>query len=305
MRFFGFLLILVPISVSACIAPIGGRPLSAAAATATGPGPGAVKQDSWAEKLVNPITRPWHFESPTIQSEVRLVFLTQNMPGRSAFRGGDFQLYALQVRWAVNDKLAVIATKDGYIDFNPDVGSDTNGFADVAAGVKYRVWEDKENGFVVTPGLIYEIDVGDHDVFQGNGDGLIRGFISGGWDLDECNMICTVGYNLPIHGGQETHSLDYHFHVDYEVTDRFFPMVEINGVTYTRNANSFPANFEGGDLINLGATRVSGQTVMTVAAGARYRFTDNVCFGAAWEYPMTSRKDLFQNRVTVDLIIRW
>ena len=109
--------------------------------------------------------------------------------------------------------------------------------------------------------------------------------------LDKCNLLATVGYYLPIHGAQETHSLDYHFHVDYEVTDQFFPLVEINGITYTRNANALPVNFEGDGLINLGATRVSGHSVMTVAAGARYRLTDKVSFGAAWEYPMTSRKD--------------
>jgi len=284
--------------------PISGPSRSTAPATATS-APAVVEQDKWIGKLVNPVSRPWHFESPTIQSEIRPVILTQEMPGRSLFRGGDFQLYAVQARWAVNDKFAVIATKDGYIEFDPDVGKSTDGFADVAAGVKYRVWEDTENGFVLTPGLIYEADVGDHDVFQGNGDGLIRGFVAGGWDLDEFNVVCTVGYNLPIHGGQETHSLDYHLHFDYEVNEKFFPMVEFNGITYTRNASNLPVNFEGDDLINLGATRVSGQTVMTVAVGARYEVTEDVSFGAAWEYPMTSRKDLLQNRVTVDCIIRW
>jgi hypothetical protein len=312
MRYPRFLLFLVPIALPACMMPTASPPASAPSVPSASSEmvvPSTVRQDPWKQRLVNPVSRPWYFESPSIQSEIRPIFMTQEMPGRSLFRGGDFQLYALQARWAVNDKFAIIATKDGYIEFDPDMAANQDGFADVAAGVKYKLWEDTDSGMVLTPGLIYEVDVGDHDVFQGNGDGLFRGFVSGGWDLDECNVVCVVGYNLPINGAQESHSLDYHAHFSYEVTEQFFPAVEINGVTYTRNGNLRIAgtrvNFEGDDLINLGSAGVAGQTVMTLAVGARYRFSDTMSVGAAWEYPITSRKDLLQSRVTVDFVLNW
>ena len=38
-------------------------------------------------------------------------------------------------------------------------------------------------GRLVTPGLIFEASNGSRDVFQGNGDGLLRPFVSAGYDV--------------------------------------------------------------------------------------------------------------------------
>ncbi len=34
--------------------------------------------------------------------------------------GGDVQVYALQAEFALNERFSLVATKDGFIDFNPD-----------------------------------------------------------------------------------------------------------------------------------------------------------------------------------------
>ena len=63
--------------------------------------------------FVSPMTNPTFFEDPRTLSEARLIFLNQKVPLTAL--GGDVQLFALQIRAALNDRVSIIATKDGYI----------------------------------------------------------------------------------------------------------------------------------------------------------------------------------------------
>ena len=266
---------------------------------------GSARSDSsaWTRRLNDPVTAPTTFESPTIQTNLNAIVMHHGLPKSSIFGGGDVNIYALQARYAVNDRLALIATKDGYIDLNPNVGANQEGWADIAGGFKYAVINDPDGNFLLTPGLIYETKSGDTEVFQGNGDGVIRPFVSGGWDLDALNVLGSFGYNHPIDGDDETASFDYHIHVDYAATENLFPLWELNGIKYTSNANALPVNFEGGDLINLGAANVAGNSVITSALGARYRLNDSFTFGLAYEWPITSREDIIDDRITFDVLL--
>ncbi len=265
------------------------------------------KIKEWSARLSNPVSQPTIFEAPTIQAEIRPMIMHQRLSQNTSFpaftSGGDFQVYALQLRYPITERLAFIATKDGWIDFNPKsnplTGGDQEGFADIAGGLKYAIFENGE--FLVTPGLIFETTVGQTEVFQGNGDGLFRPFVSVGWEPEpEINVLGNLGASLPSHGSQETQSIDWHLHVDYEMTETFSPLVEINGIYYSRNAKALPINFEGGDLINIGSGMVAGQNVITGAIGARFKIARNVDIGAAYGFPLSSRDDLFKDRITVD-----
>ena len=121
-------------------------------------------------------------------------------------------------------------------------------------------------------------------------------------DLNRLNLIGSIAYSQPIDGDEESTSFDYHFHADYELTDRLSPMVEVNGITYVSDGDTLPFNFEGNDLINLGSTNVDGNTVITGAVGGRYQFED-CSFGISYEWPLTSRQDLLGNRWTFDFVI--
>lgn len=246
---------------------------------------------------------PTIFEHPVVEGSVRPMVLYQRLPETSIFGGGDFQVYAVQLRVPITERLGFIATKDGYIDLNPDNGNDEEGFADVAAGLKYAVVQDEETGLIVTPGFVFEFDVGNHDVFQGNGDGLLRPFVSAGLAREKLDVLASIGFNLPMDGADEVHSIDYHAHVSYEVHQHVRPLIEVHGISYTRNADALAVNFEGGDLINLGASRVAGQNVFTGAVGARFPINETVSLGAAYEFPLGSRNDLLRDRVTVDAVI--
>ncbi|MEZ5964578.1 MAG: hypothetical protein R3F56_12085 [Planctomycetota bacterium] len=282
--------------------------LLAACATTTprAPAPASQSNDAgraWNARLPQPVTMPTIFEGPVVEGSVRPMVIYQRLPETSIFGGGDFQVYALQLRVPITDRLGFIATKDGYIDLNPGNGGDQEGFADVAAGLKYAVIQDAENGLIVTPGFVFEADVGNHDVFQGNGDGLLRMFVAAGLERERFNFLANVGYNLPMDGAAESHSIDYHAHVSYEAHANVQPLVELHGITYTRDGGALPVNFEGGDLINLGATNVSGRTVVTGAVGARFPINPTVSLGVAYEFPIGSPHDLLKDRVTLDGVI--
>src|SRR5690606_35137991 len=117
--------------------------------------------ESWKDKAISPVTNPLFFEDPRITSEIRPIFIWHNIDNSFLTGGGDVQVYAAQLRWAVTDRLSIIATKDGYIDFNPSgTLAHESGFADLAAGVKYALIDDEEAQFILTPGLKLEIPTG-------------------------------------------------------------------------------------------------------------------------------------------------
>ena len=86
------------------------------------------------DDMISPLANPINFEDPRPNTEARAEFLHHQISDDFITTGGNVRIYALQLRYAVNDDLAIIATKDGYVDFNPDaVLSDESGFGNIAA----------------------------------------------------------------------------------------------------------------------------------------------------------------------------
>lgn len=260
----------------------------------------------WASRLIEPLTQPYLFESPVIESNVRPIYIRHNFPSNNpVFGGGKADIFALQARVALSDRFAIIAPVDGYIYLDADNFPDASGEGDIAAGVKYAFIDDLENGRLVTGGLIYHSHSGDHDLFQGTGSGAWRPFVTVGIDCDEWNTLGTVGAYLPEDGGAESQYIDWHIHTSYELTERFAPLVEVNGLYYTNNGNALPISNDGGDYTNLGAANVDGNNVISAALGFRYRISDNLDFGAGYESGITNRDDFIDDRVTIDLVYRF
>lgn len=257
---------------------------------------------AWTDRLVDPITAPTQFESPLVHTSVRPIAIHHELPGSSVFKGGDIEILAVQARYAVNDKLAIIATKDGYVSLDPKAGSSEDGWADLAAGAKYAVIDDPSQGVLVTAGAVLQLDTGETKVFQGNGSEILRPFVSAGLDLDHWNVLGNLAFDLPFDTKKNTTRMDYHLHADYEMTSSIYPMVEVNGITYLDDAEALPFDFEGGDFFNLGSNDVAGNTVITGALGGRMKFSDKHYMGVAYEAPLTSREDLFDWRVTIDFV---
>lgn len=110
-------------------------------------------------------------------------------------------IYALQLRYAVDERLAIIATKDGIVDMKPDaVLNDESGLANLAGGVKYAFYKDGEAGSIGTVGLRYEAPTGAKRVLMGRGDGSINPFVTGAWALGcddtPLNVVGATGLRL-------------------------------------------------------------------------------------------------------------
>lgn len=292
------LLLLLTLSTLACAAGTARRTLpERQGATSEAP-------PEWSRRLVDPVTAPFLWESPVVASNVQPVFLRHEFPGTSILGGGNLRGYALQLRYAITERLAFIAIKDGRIDFNP-AGPDSTGWADVGGGFKYVVHDDPENGELVTVGFTYEAASGSRDVFQGNGEGVWHPFVSAGWDDGETTALASVGAYLPVDGDAEASFVDYHLQLAWPMDEVFVPLVEVNGIHYTNNGRALPVNQDGVDYGSIGAANVDGNDIITGALGFRWRWSESTDFGMAYGDTLTAREDIFGSRLTVDMIHRF
>ena len=256
------------------------------------------------DTMISPVSNPINFEDPRIISDVRPIYFYHEFPEEFVTGEGSAQLFAAQVRLALTDDLAFIATKDGFVDLKPKVNlDDSSGAANLAAGFKYALYQDADSGNIATVGLRYELASGDPEVFQGNGDGIFMPMISAATSLDSVNLIGFTQLRLPVDSDDSTF-WDLSLHADFPV-ENFYPLVELNMVHVIDAGNRIGLEGEGFDVINFGSSGSDGGTVVTAALGARYRVTNDVDLGIAFEVPLSDREDLFDWRMTADLIFRF
>ncbi len=260
---------------------------------------------NWLDNTISPVTNPIYFEDAVIRSEIRPIYMHHRIDDDFITKGGDVNVWAIQARWAVTDRLAIIATKDGYISLNPGAGDSQDGWADVALGLKYAVIDDRANEFILTPGFTFEIPLGDDEVFQGNGDGQFDVFVSAQKGFGNFHLQGNLGFLLPIDGDAESLSFHYSLMADYYVSQWFIPFVTLNGFTVVDEGNALPLNSEGFDLINFGSSNAGGVNQMALGTGFRTRLTQNIDFGFAYETAVGSPEGLYDDRFTFDVSFRF
>lgn len=287
------------LAVAAAAALTNAPAISAAAA------PAADAPADWKEQAISPVANPLFFESPLIQSEVRPIFIYHNID--KDFIGGFTRVFAAEIRYAITERLALIATKDGFIQLRPKVGSlKADGWADIGGGLKYALIDDKEHNFILTPGFKFEAPTGNERVFQGNGKGEFDVFVSAMKGWDKFHTTASIGARVPVDFDKETSSLHYSLQFDYHVSKWFIPFAVANGQTVLSEAKG-PAfgGIEGFDLINFGASDAGGFTQVALGGGFRTRLCKSADVGFAYEKGVTSPKGLFDDRFTVDFIVRF
>ena len=186
-------------------------------------------------QAIRPITSPTLFDLAVPRTQLHGIFMHQSFPSTLNTTigevpvDGDFQLYALQLEYALTDTVSLVATKDGYIDLNPDSTlSEDSGFANLAAGVKWAFIYDPEDRFAVSLTTQVEIPTGNGDVFQGTGDGALLPSLSLLKLYDRFQFAGTLGLHLPFDTDEESTTLFSSAHLSYALTDRIFPLVELN-----------------------------------------------------------------------------
>lgn len=259
------------------------------------------------EGFIGPISNPVFSKDPRSLTEARALFIHNHIPGAHPLRGGDFQVYALQVRVALTERLTLIADKDGYATINPGAGPSTDGFLNLGIGLKYVFIRDVERQFLLAGGFMYEPQTGEADVFQGHGDGTFTFFLTSGKQLAGCwHLLGTVGYQVPVDSNANSSYYYTSLHLDRQM-GRFYPLVEMNWYHWVAGGNRGlpPALGEGDGLINFGTSGVAGNDQVTLALGGKFKLSDNAELGAAWEFPISNRRDLLENRLLVELILRY
>ena len=282
----------------------------------TAPAPTA-SSDGFAQAR-RPISNPTLFDLALPTTNVHPIFIYHGLPeqislvgGGTAPIGGDVEVYALQFEFALSDRLSIVATKDGYVDMNPDTTlTSESGFANLGAGLKYAFILDPASGTAVSGTATLELPTGNTDVFQGEGKGALNLIASGLKLVDAWQFAGGAGLQIPFSNEQSTEAW-ISTHASYEVCKWFIPLVEVNWF-HVLNAGdggnltgvSGIVDFEGGDFFNLGAANShENRDLVTAAFGFRSRITDSIDVGAAYEIPLTDEEEsLMDERVTVDLI---
>jgi len=290
------------------------------------------------EGSVMPMSFPYLFEDPYITTGLNFVGIWHEFPRESAFQGGQVGVLALQARLAITEDVAFIATKDGFSFFdlnsklpgtNTTVLDDEAGFFNIGLGFKAKVWEWQGDGrsAIVTPSLRYEIPVGARDVYQGHDDGILIPAVSAAYQDGGWHVIGGLGGQAGIDGDKTGSNVFYNLHVDHafevdhDVVRYVVPFIELSGIHYvdsgdgSRNISTELGSleletattalglntFEGADVANLGSRNMGGDDLVTMAWGVRVPLPYGLDFGVSYERPLSTREDIFEQRVTVML----
>lgn len=279
-------------------------------------------QDAF-RNAIRPISNPTIFDLAVPRTQVHGIFMNQNHPRNvntiagPVPIGGDLQLYALQFEYAFNERTSFVATKDGYIDFNPDnTLNSESGFADLGLGIKRALIYRPENQYILSGIATVEVPTGQEKVWQGVGDGILNLNLAGLKMYDKLQIASNMGLSIPFDDSQSfTGAVS--LHASYEVSPWFIPLIELNwfhtfddgdgSLSFSgQGGNLVPsiAQFEGGDLINLGSANASdNRDTVLMTLGFRSRINECFNVGVGYEFPLTEESDgLLEDRLTLDFV---
>lgn len=259
---------------------------------------------SWKDHTIAPVTNPIFFEDAVIRSEIRPIFAYHNIDDQF-LGGGNAQLYAMQIRYALTDRLALIATQDGYLDINNKALSRPDGWMDLALGLKYALIDNEASAFILTPGFTFHIPTGERDVFQGRGGGELNPFVSFQKGFGDFHVSGNLGARIPLNQDEQSTVAHYSLMLDYYTCRYFIPFVSFNAFSVLDAGNNIGLNTEGYDVINFGASQSNGRTQGMFGVGFRSRILDNVDLGLAYEKAVIKPYGLTDDRFTFDICIRF
>ncbi len=261
------------------------------------------RSDHSFDRFISPMTNPVFFEDPRTLTEARAFFLQHKVP--SAAGGGNIQVMAMQMRAAITDRLSIVAAKDGFLTSSNTLIDD--GWADLAVGLKYNLYANSRTQRLLSTGFSYELPTGSPRALQGNGDGEFHTYLTGGMQIgDYGHWLSATGFRIAGDPGAESDMWYWSNHFDYEVRRGWYLLTELNWFNWIgAGENTALPGVEGGDLFNFGSTSVAGNNIVTNAIGIKYKRDGHREIGVAFEYPLTDRRDVMENRITVDWIFRY
>ena len=249
------------------------------------------------------MTNPIFFEDPRQLTEAHVFWMDHKLP--LAAGSGNVRVLAVQLRARLSENVSLIATKDGYVtSSNPIVN---NGWADLAAGLKFSLLRNVQKQRLLSTGFTFEVPTGEADPWQGNGNGELNLFLNGGARFGcRTHWVSAGGVRIPMNSSDESSSTYWSNHLDYRLLNRFYIFTEGTWYHWLKSGQDGPiAGIEGLDLINFGNPGVAGNNIVTAAAGAKFKPNCHNEFGIAFEFPVTDRRDILDNRLTLDWNLRY
>lgn len=282
---------------------------------ALGNSDGWFKSDHVFDGFISPVTNPFLFEDPRSLTEVRPIFMYQQIPGgQPDFKGGNIWFFGAQARVAFTDRLSLVINKLGGISVNPGSGSvfdGGTGFAELWLGPKYTIIRNEEAGRLLAGGLQFQIPTGNDAVFQNTGSLSLVPYLTLGqnfgrdFSIGSFNALVGTGWSISMNSQRSSfYYLSGHLDLDVMNNHKFYPLMEMNWYIYSSNGTSQPMGSEGQDLINFGAA-AKGNGLLTWAIGARYKISESAQIGGAFELPIAGPRDIYSYRFTLDFILRY
>lgn len=264
------------------------------------------------DRYVPPITNPVQNETPFITTEVKPFYAYHSIPDDFITDGGSVQVIGLQARVALSDRLAFIATTDGYtwIDFD-EVLPDDDGLNDIAAGFKYAVLNNPAGGEIVSLGLRYVAPVGGLETagleLNGTGAGYLNPFVSGAKLWDKTQLQGSLGAQIAL-SDDNWSFIHGSVHADYEVAPGLFPALEASIMQPIEGGDQIPdgplSSLTGADIVDIGAD--DPQTILTVGGGVRYRVSDNAILGLGADWNVLEDEDhVYGWRILTDVVLHF
>jgi hypothetical protein len=264
---------------------------------------GFLPSDHCFDRFISPISNPFFFEDPRSLTEIRGIFIDNDLPGQP-IGPGDAQIWTAQFRGRVTDRWSVIAPRLSYFQVNGD-GNPPSGFLSAPVGAKFNFIRDVENQFLVSAGMTYFIP-GSPGAVSNFGNGDVHLFLTGGKQIfGRGHWLSGSGFRLPEDRNWGTQMWYWSNQWDYELPGHLYPLIGLNWFHFMDSAGSPQAQFTTLDIINLPAGGVAGSNVVTSVIGARWKPSGHVEVGFGWEYPLTQNGDVLKNRVYTDLIFRY
>jgi hypothetical protein len=276
-----------------------------------------LQSDHCFDQFAEPISNPFYMHDPRSLTEIKPLLIYQQVPrSNPVFQGGQAWFYGVQGSLAITERFSLVLNKLGFVTLSPHDTADGverhTGFAEIAFSPQYTFIRNESCGTLLAGGLTFEIPAGSHRVFQDTGDLSLVPYVSFAqnfWKTSygSLNFMNTTGYSF----ATDDHRTDFFyssFHLDYNVANlnKIYPMLELNYFQYTHNGHP-PTfyGFEGQDLVNFGNGGIAGHPDLTLAVGARYKFTEWFQIGFAAEFPLTSHRYLEDFRLQMDMIFRY
>lgn len=258
--------------------------------------------------FIGPISSPVLSKDPRSLTEARMLHVSNWFPkGHPVFAGGDAQIYGLQARVALTERLTLIADKDGIARLHPQGGPQSSGFLNVAAGLKYTLLRDVEHQRLGAVGFQYEIPSGEAEVFQNHGSGVWTVFGIYAQEFGCWHLLINEAFQFGQNARDNSSFFFTQIHIDRQLFGWLYPLAEFNWYKYVSGGNrGIPlAVGEGDGLLNLGTSGMEGKDLATLAIGAKAKVGRHLDIGAAWETPLSDRKDLIRQRLLVECILRY